>query len=186
MKLKHIAAFAALSGVVIAGPDRAGFTAPPSWVDMDNSGEIDEEERAAFIQARKDAAKALADQADANDDGEVDEEERQNMIAAMRANVEAKRCELFEAVAGEDGVLSLEEFSSTHPVDKLPDQVVSRLFGLLDTTGGGDAGDEPDGLVTKDEFLASLRAPEEPETPEDPEDPEIPELPEIPGGPPAS
>jgi hypothetical protein len=168
MKYKHFAIFAAFAGAAIAGPDRPGFTTPPSWVDLDNNGQIDQEERDAFIQARKDAARGLANDADANGDGVVDEQERQNMIAAMHANVEAKRCELFEAVAGEDGLLSLEEFSSTHPVNRLPERVVARLFGLLDVTGEGG---EPDGMVSKDEFLASLNVPAEPETPEDPEDP---------------
>jgi hypothetical protein len=168
MKFKYIALFVAFTGVAIAGPDRPGFTTPPSWIDLDNNGEIDEAERAAFIQARKDAAKGLADRADANGNGEVDEEERQNMIAAMHANVEAKRCELFEAIAGEDLLMDLDEFSSTHPVNKLPEFVVTRLFALLDV-GDGDGGD-PDGLVSKDEFLLTLNAPDdgEPETPDGP------------------
>lgn len=174
MKLKYIAVFAALTGLAFGGPEGPGFTTPPSWIDIDNNGEIDEEERAAFIQARKDAAKGMADRADENGDGEVDEEERQNMIAAIHTNVEERRCELFAAVAGEDELLDFDEFSATHPVDKLPEMVAMRLFGLLDTSGGGDEGDEPDGFVSKDEFLATLRVPETPDTPDLPDIPDLP------------
>jgi hypothetical protein len=174
MKIKYIALFAAFTGVALAGPDRPGFSTPPDWIDLDGDGKINEEERAAFIQARKDAAKGLKDRADADDDGTIDEEERQNMIAAMHTNVEEKRCELFEAIAGEDG-MSKEEFASTHPVNKLPQHVVDRLFGLLDVGGGDDGG--PDGTVSKEEFLASLNAPDDDDSDDDDSDDDDPDEP---------
>lgn len=163
MKLKHILILTAMTGVVAAGPGRPGFAGAPEWVDVNGNGQIDPDEREAFGKLRMEAAKALADRADANSDGVVDEAERQNMIAAMNANVEEIRRQLFAAVAGEDGKISLEEFQKIHPVGHLPERVVNRLFGLLDVTGGEDGG--PDGFVTEDEFLASLNPPEEPGEP---------------------
>lgn len=159
MKLRYIVALAACTGVLTAGPGKPGFAGVPQWVDVNGNGQIEPEEREAFGKLRKDAAKGLAERADANGDGEVDHEERLNAIAAMHAKVEEKRCELFLVAAGVDGKLNFEEFSAQHPVDKLPEHVARRLFGLLD--GDGDT------FVTKDEFLASLNEPEEEDDEED-------------------
>ncbi len=179
MNLKSLATIAALSGLAFGGPEGPGSIIPPSFVDIDGDHVISAEELAGFVKARKDAAKGLADRADANGDGEVDEEERQNMIAAIHANVEERRCALFEAVAGEDGLMDYDEFRETHPVNKLPTMVARRLFGYLDTSGAGDEGDEPDGFVNKEEFLASLRMPGGPNAPDGP-GPDLPNVPDLP------
>ena len=71
---------------------------------------------------RKEAAKGLAERADTNGDGAVDDEERQNAIDNIRAKIIEKRCELFDAVNGDDDVLTLDEFTAIGPVGSLPDE----------------------------------------------------------------
>jgi hypothetical protein len=147
MKLKHIVFLAALTGIGTAAPEPGGPAAGriPDWLDTDGDGVLSEAERQAFAESRRNASEGLHQQWDTNGDGVVDDDERQAGIDALRAKAEEKRCELFEAAAGGDGELTLEEFSALHPLTKLPDEVVEALFGMLDGDG--------DGVVTKDEFL---------------------------------
>ena len=56
----------------------------------------------------------------------------------------------------------------------------SLAVDMLDTSGGGDEGDEPDGVVTKEEFLASLQDSENPDRPDRPDRPDLPDRPNVP------
>lgn len=171
--MKHLILFAALTGIAAAGPGNPGFAASPEWLDANNNGQIDPEEFQAWAEARAAAAKGLADRADANGDGAVDPEERANAIADLEARILAKRCELFEAVAGEaeegeDGpTLTRDEFLAIGPVANLPEQIVDLLFGLLDANG--------DHKVTKEEFLAAIGG--DLSVPDLPGGPDLPDIP---------
>lgn len=179
MKTKHLVLFAALSGAAYAQPDSLS-TGIPSFLDADGDGVISEAERQAFVDSRKDARGGNPDW-DADGDGVVDDEERADAVAALQARMEEKRTELFGSLAGDDGFLSLEEFSTLPPFQGgMPGRIVEKLFGMLDGDG--------DGEVTLEEFLSKVGGPglappvpdpEDPEAPVDPENPDLPDLPDF-------
>lgn len=147
MKTKLIIALFAGAGIALASPQAptaaAGYI--PDWLDTDGDGVISELERQAFVEARKSAAESLAAQWDTNGDGVIDEEERAAAIAELKERALEKLTELFLAAAGEDEVLTLDEFAAVAP-DGIPAETIAVLFGLMDANG--------DGEVTLDEFLA--------------------------------
>lgn len=156
MKIKHLILLGALTGLAAAAPQPNEHAQGhiPDWVDLNGNGHMDPLEREAFVQARKDAREGLHKQWDTHPDGVIDEEERQAAIEALRAKATERITELFLSVAGDDGLLSLGEFSAITPIARLPKAMASLLFGLLDTSGGKDGG--PDGFVSLDEFLSAM------------------------------
>lgn len=171
MKLRFLVAFAALTAMAAAGPDRPGFTTPPSWIDLDENGEIDAVEREAFIQARKDAARGLMEDIDTDGDGEISETEREAAIEALRAKAEERLCTLFEGVAGEDGFISQEDFMTIPVVARIPGRIADMMFAFLNTDGSEDG-------ISKEEFLAAFggrRSPVGPPAP--PIEPPVPPIP---------
>lgn len=150
MKFKKLIAFSALTSVAAAGPegDRPTLGSIPEWLDLDGDGVISEAERQSWIESRREAAKKMFHMWDEDEDGDVSDDEREAGIAALRGKVQEKRSELFLKIAGEEGELTLEEFASGHPMSRLPEALVARMFGHLDA--------DDDGIVTEDEFLGSL------------------------------
>jgi Ca2+-binding EF-hand superfamily protein len=150
MKFKQLIVFSALTGAAAAGPegDRPTLGSIPEWLDLDGDGVISEAERQSWIESRREASKKMFHMWDEDEDGSVNEDEREAGIAALRGKVQEKRSELFLKIAGEEGELSLEEFASGHPMSRLPEVLVGRMFDHLDA--------DDDGIVTEDEFLGSL------------------------------
>ena len=149
MKNKHWYILTVLAVVAHAGPGPL-TTAIPAFLDTDRDGVISEAERQAFVQARKDARRGGLDW-DLNGDGSVDDAERGAAVATLQNNINQKRADLFTQLAGDDSLMSLEEFASLPPFARTPETPVALLFGMLDANG--------DAAVTLDEFLEGTRGP---------------------------
>jgi hypothetical protein len=167
MKLKLLPILFALTTAAYAVPESLQ-TGIPAFLDLDGDGQISEEERQAFVDSRKRAPRGGAAEWDTDGDGVISPEERAAAVAALRARVNERRAELFASLAGDDGVLTVEEFSSLPMLANASEQAISRLFSLLDADG--------DGLVTLEEFLAGVRGgapnPQPPTTPPAPSNPQ--------------
>lgn len=150
--------------------------------DLNEDGVLDEEERQAMIEARKEIREKRRAAIDTDGDGIISPEERKAARDLMLEKIAEKRAERFAEIAGEDGVLSLEEFSALPPFKRASAERVASLFARLDTDESGG--------VDLDEFVARLRShlPPVPPTPrpggDDGEDDENEEQPERPVRPP--
>ncbi|MDB4544915.1 EF-hand domain-containing protein [Akkermansiaceae bacterium] len=155
MKLKKIAIITALAGSVSlaqAGDKRVGDGTLPEFLqqfDTNEDGMIDEEERQAIKELREERRKERRDAIDTNDDGEISEEEKEAARAAIRERIEARRAEHFARIAGEDGLLSKEEFEAIPALADTPQEIIDAMFARLDADGSGD--------VTLEEFMDRLR-----------------------------
>lgn len=148
MKLKLIPILIAAVGMANAAPEglRSGI---PAFLDTDGDGVISEAERQAFVESRKAAPRGGAAAWDTNGDGVVDAEERQAAILALRAKADERRADLFAKIAGDDGLLDLEEFAKVPALARVPQETIERLFALLDL--------DADGTVDLETFLAGVR-----------------------------
>lgn len=155
MKLKQIAIITALAGSVTiaqAGDKGIGDGTLPEFLqdfDTNGDGEIDAEERQAIKELREERRKERRDAIDTNDDGEISEEEREAARAALRERIEARRAEHFAKIAGEDGLLTKEEFEAIPALADTPQEIIDAMFARLDEDG--------DGEVTLEEFTSRLR-----------------------------
>jgi Ca2+-binding EF-hand superfamily protein len=169
-----------LGGYALAGPKTFGDGSLPDFLatyDTNGDGMIDEEERQAMVEARKAAREERRAEIDTDGDGVISEEERQAARQAVRDRIEAKRQERFNEIAGEDGLLSLEEFSALPQFANVDPERVAALFNHLDT--------DDSGFVTFEEFTARLRRHRDRTGggDGDPIDRDGPGVPEGPGGP---
>jgi Ca2+-binding EF-hand superfamily protein len=143
-----------LSGLALAQEKNFGNGSLPDFIaefDVNDDGTIDEEERQAFVDSRRnngDRPEKFS-KLDTDEDGTISEEERQAFRDRMREGIEARRTSEFEDLAGEDGLLSLEEFSELSNLSQANEQAVMNIFNHLDS--------DDDGVVTLDEFTARLR-----------------------------
>ncbi|MGJ8695844.1 MAG: EF-hand domain-containing protein [Verrucomicrobiaceae bacterium] len=155
MKLKSLLIVGTfLGGASFAQADEKSFgdgTLPEflQEYDVNEDGTIDEEERQAIKEARKAAREARRAEIDTDGDGEISQEEREAAREAIRAEIEAKRAEKFAEIAGEDGLLTLEEFAAIPHLEGAPEERVAAMFARLDAN--------EDGSVDLDEFNARLR-----------------------------
>ena len=121
--------------------------------DLNEDGQIDEEERQAAKEARRAArAERRAEhitEFDTDGDGELSDEEKQAARDARREALQAKRAEKFAEIAGEDGCLDLEEFSALPAFEGKNAERVAAIFNRLDA--------DDDECVTLEEFTARLR-----------------------------
>jgi Ca2+-binding EF-hand superfamily protein len=114
-------------------------------------GILDEEERQAMREALREQREARIDKWDTDGDGVLSPAEIAAAREAVRQRIEDRRIEHFLKIAGEDEMLSLEEFLSLPPfVDKSP-TIPTSIFNMMDR--------DKDGLVSADEFTARLRPP---------------------------
>jgi len=116
--------------------------------DVDGNGVLDEEERQAAKAARDAKLSDRLSRWDTNGDGVISEAEKAAAKAAILARILEARKARFAALAGEDGLLSLEEFSTLPPLATRTAEQIATMFGFLDT--------DKDTFVSLDEFLARL------------------------------
>ena len=117
--------------------------------DVNEDGVIDEEERQAVKAARKEARAARRAEIDTNGDGKISDEERVAAREAILAEIEAKRSEKFNEIAGQDGVIEPDEFADIPALEGKNPERVAALFDRLDS--------DDSGTVTLEEFNVRLR-----------------------------
>ena len=112
--------------------------------DVNDDGIIDEEERQAIKEERK-----AARQSRRNSGGKMSLKERLAARDSIRERILSKRAKKFAEIAGEDGVLSLEELSSLPAFKNAFKERVDSIFARLDSDKSGD--------VSLEEFNQRLR-----------------------------
>jgi Ca2+-binding EF-hand superfamily protein len=116
--------------------------------DVDDNGVLDEEERQAAKAARQQKLAERLDRWDTNKDGVIDDAEREAAKAAIRERIIAVRTAKFHQLAGEDGLLSLEEFKSIPALATRTEEQIATMFAFLDK--------DLSGTVSLEEFLGRL------------------------------
>ena len=112
--------------------------------DVNDDGIIDEEERQAIKEERK-----AARQSRRNGGGKMSLKERLAARDSIRERILSKRAKKFAEIAGEDGVLSLEELSSLPAFKNAFKERIDSIFARLDSDKSGD--------VSLEEFNQRLR-----------------------------
>jgi len=140
--------------------------------DTNDDGVIDEEERQAVKAARQARHEEWIAQWDADGDGEVSGDEIDAVRQSIRDRIEATRTERFNTLAGDDGLLSLDEFSAIPGLSWLSDERVQALFDRMNT--------DPSDDVTLEEFNARLRHHRRPGGEGEGDGEELPERPQFP------
>ena len=112
--------------------------------DVNDDGIIDEEERQAIKEERK-----AARQSRRNGGGKMSLKERLAARDSIRERILSKRAKKFAEIAGDDGVLSLEELSSLPAFKNAFKERVDSIFARLDSDKSGD--------VSLEEFNQRLR-----------------------------
>lgn len=133
-----------LAGVCVAVPP--GMTSSvAAFLDVNGDGTISETERQAFEESRASTRGQGNNIWDANGDGVVDETERQAAVTELKGRMDKKVASLFLDLAGDDELLTLEEFSTLPRFANNPPHVAANLFNHMD--------DDENGFVTIDEFF---------------------------------
>ena len=145
MKISTLLAALLIQAAIAVPPQMA--TGVPAFLDTDGDGKISDAERQAFNESRAKGRDKDSERTnwDTNGDGTVDEEERLAAVETLKSKMKVKLAYLFLDLAGDDGVLSLEEFSSLPQFKHTPPQPAANLFKRLD--------ENDDGLVTIEEFF---------------------------------
>ena len=124
--------------------------------DLNEDGRIDEEERQAAKEARRQARAerraALIEEWDTDGDGELSREERNTAREAAReerrAALQERREQMFADVAGEDECLDWDEFRDLKPFRRKPRWYVASIFRRVDTND--------DDCISFEEFTSRL------------------------------
>ena len=124
--------------------------------DLNEDGRIDEEERQAAKEARRQARAerraALIEEWDTDGDGELSREERNAAREAAReerrAALQERREEMFADVAGEDECLDWDEFRDLKPFRRKPRWYVASIFRRVDAND--------DDCISFEEFTSRL------------------------------
>ncbi len=170
MKLKLIPVLIAMIAVAHAAPPTLS-TGIPAFLDTDGDGTISEAERQAFVESREEASENGGAPAWLDLEGLKSEEGRQAAIAALRAKADERRAALFADAAGDDGLLSGDEFAALPAFENVPQETVERLFALF-------AIEEGESGVTMEAFLDAVRGGARPMPPNRPGRPTPPAPPE--------
>lgn len=117
--------------------------------DSNEDGIIDEEERQAIRDLREVMVLEQRNTIDLDQDGRISPEEIQSARNALRQSIEARRLDKFTAIAGDDGLISEEEYSQIPGANRLPAYVLTAIFNRLDA--------DADGVISAEEFLRRLR-----------------------------
>ncbi|MDA7867873.1 EF-hand domain-containing protein [Akkermansiaceae bacterium] len=155
MKLKYIFIAGALLGDMSLAQESGksfGDGTLPDFLqnyDVNQDGVIDEEERQAIKQLRKEARAEQRSAIDADSDGKVSLEERKAAQEAIREKISSKRAIKFSEIAGDDGLLSYEEFVAMPTLSRISKGRVTSIFARLDRDNSGQ--------VTLEEFNDRLR-----------------------------
>lgn len=130
--------------------------------DLDNSGDLSNEEAKAMQDARKDARETgradILAEFDLDGDGNLNKDERKTAQDALAARIIATRAEYFlNADPDESGTLSLEEFQAIPSIANLAKRrpnIVDPIFRKLDKNKNN--------LIELSEFLSRLTPPQNP------------------------
>ena len=139
MRIKSILVASGLLGSAILAQDLSksfGDGTLPEFLmryDVNDDGIIDEEERQAIKEERK-----AARQSRRNSGGKMSLKERLAARDSIRERILSKRAKKFAEIAGEDGVLSLEELSSLPAFKNAFKERVDSIFARLDSDKSGD------------------------------------------------
>lgn len=150
MRIKSILVASGLLGSAILAQDLSksfGDGTLPEFLmryDVNDDGIIDEEERQAIKEERK-----AARQSRRNSGGKMSLKERLAARDSIRERILSKRAKKFAEIAGEDGVLSLEELSSLPAFKNAFKERVDSIFARLDS--------DKSGYVSLEEFNQRLR-----------------------------
>jgi hypothetical protein len=117
--------------------------------DVNDDGIIDEEERQAIKEARAAARAERIAEFDIDGNGNLSPEEKALAKEAVRAEIEARRAEKFNEIAGEDGWISAAELATVPGLDGTSAARLAKLFQRLDADSSGG--------ISLDEFTARLR-----------------------------
>ncbi|MDB4469531.1 EF-hand domain-containing protein [Akkermansiaceae bacterium] len=116
--------------------------------DTNSDDLIDEEERQAIRDLRAKLREKKRTSIDLNQDGKISENEVSMARAALREQMEQRRLQKFSFIAGEDDLISREEYLTIPGVRNLPDFIFEAVWSRLDTDGSGH--------VSPEEFLSRL------------------------------
>lgn len=150
--LKSLLLALAIATPAIADQKVFGDGSLPKFLkDFDTNGDgvIDEEERQAIRDLRAKLRESKRKSIDLNQDGEISPDEIQLAREALRAQIEERRLEKFSDIAGEDFLISPEEYATIPGMNTLPDVIFEAIWSRLDSDGNG--------AISADEFLLRLR-----------------------------
>lgn len=117
--------------------------------DVDESGVLDEEERQAAKEDRENHEASTQNRWDKDGDGQFSKSELNEARDYLRERIADRRHRYFSELAGTDGYLSPQEFSSLSSLQDVKPERRLALFNRMDANR--------DGWVVLDEFLARLR-----------------------------
>lgn len=154
MKIKHtfLAVVFASTGFVQAGDRSIGDGTLPEFLeqfDTNDDGMIDEEERQAIRDLRAKMREERRNSIDTDGDGTISRGEIEDVREAMREKIEERRHEKFNEIAGEDALISREEFATIPGVERLREMIQDAIFGRLDA--------DDDNAISEEEFMQRLR-----------------------------
>jgi Ca2+-binding EF-hand superfamily protein len=154
MKFKFtlITALMATGSFSFAGDRSIGDGTLPEFLqqfDTNEDGQIDEEERQAVRDLRAKMREERRNSIDTDGDGQIGPEEIEAAREELRSKIEERRLTKFNEIAGEDDLISKEEYATIPGIDRLPDFIFDAIFDRLDRDDSGD--------ISSEEFFQRLR-----------------------------
>lgn len=131
-------------------PKRAPLPLFLQQFDTNEDGVIDEEERQALRDLRADLRRAGRDSIDTDNDGDISDEEILAAREVLRIAIEDRRLAKFREIAGEDDLITYQEYLQIPGLKDLPSFLTEALFDRLDHDASGD--------ITVNEFFDRLRS----------------------------
>jgi len=155
----HLSLLAVFVGGALIAPaqDRPAGDALPRFLqqlDTNEDGVIDEEERQAIADLRSKLRDLRRKSIDSNQDGQIKRDEVDAAREVLRMKIDERRLEMFRKIAGEDDLMTIEEYATIPGSENLPDFVFEGIFDRLDTDGSGD--------ISVEEFFHRLKPHREP------------------------